>query len=73
MALVAGYSSDEDEDMSETNFPTQSTTRAGPSKVHAAPEVSLEVPFCHSHLILDKLTISGPNAIKTNAHKTFRH
>jgi hypothetical protein len=46
MALVSGYSSDEDDAMSETNVPTTSTARAGISKsVHAAPEVSIEVVF----------------------------
>ena len=45
MALVAGYSSDEDEDISEQSVPAPSTSRTGPSKpVKAAPEVSLEVP-----------------------------
>jgi hypothetical protein len=50
MALVAGYSSDEDDDISESSVPAPSTSRAGPSRtVHAAPEVSLEVPFAFTH------------------------
>ena len=61
MALVAGYESDEDEDFSEPSFPAPSTSREGPSKaVHAAPEVSLEVPF----FSLFKLTIQDPMQLK---------
>lgn len=44
MALVQGYSSDEDDDFSHSSVPGPSTSRAGTSKsVQAAPEVSLEV------------------------------
>ena len=44
MALVSGYSSDEEDAMSEPSVPGPSTSRAGPSEtVQAAPEVSLEV------------------------------
>jgi len=44
MALVQGYSSDEDEDISQSSTPGPSTSRAGTGKsVQAAPEVSLEV------------------------------
>ena len=64
MALVAGYDSDEDEDFSEPSFPVPSTSRAGPSKaVHAAPEVSLEVPFVSLFITNN----SGSHAVKTDA------
>jgi len=44
MALVAGYSSDEDEGIAEPSVPLQSTSKPAPSRsVQAAPEVSLEV------------------------------
>jgi hypothetical protein len=46
MALVSGYSSDEDDDiMAETSVPALSTSIiAGPPRtLEAAPEVSLEV------------------------------
>lgn len=44
MALVSGYSSDEDEELGETRAPALSTSKAVPSRsIHAAPEVSLEV------------------------------
>ena len=44
MALVAGYSSDEDEDYSGPTVAAPSTSTAATKKtVHAAPEVSLEV------------------------------
>src|SRR5438046_3427822 len=61
MALVAGYESDEDDDISELSVPAPSTSRAGPTKaVHAAPEVSLEVPL----ISLFNLTIQDPMQLK---------
>jgi len=44
MALVQGYSSDEDEDISISSVPAPSTNRTAPNRsLQAAPEVSLEV------------------------------
>ena len=44
MALVSGYSSDEDDAMSEQNGPSTSTAHTVSTQpVQAAPEVSLEV------------------------------
>ena len=61
MALVSGYSSDEDDAMSETNVPTTSTARAGISKsIHAAPEVSIEVIFQTPR----RLTLQDPMQLK---------
>jgi hypothetical protein len=66
MALVQGYSSDEDEGITNRSVPAQSTGKAGTSKsIQAAPEVSLEVFHECRQLIL------GSDAVETNANKTI--
>ena len=59
MALVSGYESDEDEDFSYSSTPAVSTSKAGPGKVQAAPEVSLEVTPT-----LIRLTVQDPMQLK---------
>jgi len=69
MALVSGYSSDEDEELGQTSAPAPSSSKSGPNRsVQAAPEVSLEVIA----IIHIELTSLGPHATETNARKAFR-
>ena len=65
MALVAGYSSDEDDDYMDTKVAGPSTSKTGTSKtVHAAPEVSLEVTTRTPLSCSYNLTIQDPMQLK---------
>ena len=76
MALVAGYSSDEDDEYTGPSVAGPSTIRGGPSMtVQAAPEVSLEVndydPPSES-LLVRMANSLGSNAAEANVGKAFR-